>query len=110
LFILVPTPRTFLVRLALFIFSSEPELELLELLPDELLPEDDEPLLLEEPELELEFLRFFAGARFLGGFLLLVAFFFLSSDELVPEEELLLDYDFLRLAGLDADFDAIFFT
>ena len=90
--ILVPIPNTFLVFLARFIFSSDPELELLELLPEELLPDDEDPLLLDEPELELDAFRFFAGARFLAGPFL--AGFFLSSEELVPDEELLLDDDF----------------
>lgn len=103
LLILVPTPSTFFVRLARFIFSSEPELELLELLPEELLPEEDEPLLLDEPELELEALRFLAGARFLVG-AFLASFFFLSSDELVPDEELLLDEDFFRFVDFTAGF------
>lgn len=100
----MPTPSTFLVRLALFIFSSEPELELLELLPDELLPDDPELLLLDE--LELEFLFFLVtGARFLAG-VFLTAFFFLSSEELVPDDELLLEESLF----LFADFLAGFFT
>ena len=76
---------------------------MLELLPDELLPEDDDPLLLDDPELELEFLRFLAGARFFAGAFLAV-FFFLSSEELVPEEELLLDDDFFLFPVLGAAF------
>jgi hypothetical protein len=66
---------------------------LLLLLPDEPLPEleDDEPLL---EELELFDLRFLAGARGFFGVDFFVDFLFLSSDELVPDDELLLD-DFL---------------
>jgi hypothetical protein len=101
LLIFVPTPRTFLVRLARFIFSSleeeefdeldeEPLLEdELELDPDELEPEDE----------DLDFRFFTDGALFLPVPCFLDAsfffFFFLSSEELVPEDDED-DEDFVR--------------
>ena len=86
-------PSTFLVFLARFIFSSLLDDESLEELPEELLPEEDdeEPLL---DELDLEDLRFLAGALGFFGADFFAAFLFLSSEELVPDEELLLE-DFL---------------
>ena len=74
---------------------------LLLLLPEEPLPEleDEDPLL---EELELFDLRFLAGARGFFGADFFVDFLFLSSDELVPDEELLLEDLLPPLAFLGA--------
>ena len=96
-----PTPRTFFVFLARFIFSSD-ELDESELDDDD--PDDDE---LDEPELfdeddeldeDFDFFFFFCGAAlFLGG-AFFFGFFSLELDELVPELELELeDEDYFLL-------------
>jgi len=85
----VPTPSTFLVLRARFIFSSELELESLDELeepePELELDEPDELELEELDELDFDFFTFFfwVGARFLAGTFF---FFSLSLDDEVPDE------------------------